>query len=152
MKRVVKRINRGLEKIVQFYSYNVINGARKILQSGKDFNVKFYQSIEKLITDGIEDIDNRLNKKKIDDFMDDDELVEEDDFETNVLTDYCFGDIYGPNYGIRTFIEFEEECEEDSTCVADIEPESDNEIGAEKDETEGHIPRNFDIHFGENGE
>ena len=70
MKRVVKRINRGLEKIVQFYSYNVINGARKMLQSGKDFNVKFYQSMEKLITDEIGDIDNRLNEKKIDDFMD----------------------------------------------------------------------------------
>ena len=152
MKRVVKRINRGLEKIVQFYSYNVINGARKILQSGKDFNVKFYQSMEKLITDGIEDIDNRLNKKKIDDFMDDDALVEEDDSETNVLTDYCFGDIYGPNYGIRTFIEFEEECEEGSTCIADIEPESNNEIDTDKDEIEDRIPRNFDIHFGENGE
>ena len=152
MKRVVKRINRGLEKIVQFYSYNVINGARKILQSGKDFNVKFYQSMEKLITDGIEDIDNRLNKKKIDDFMDDDALVEEDDSETNVLTDYCFGDIYGPNYGIRTFIEFEEECEEGSTCIADIEPESNNEIDTDKDEIEDHIPRNFDIHFEENGE
>ena len=152
MKRVIKRINRGLEKIVQFYSYNVINGARKILQSGKDFNVKFYQSMEKLITDGIEDIDNRLNEKKIDNFIDDDALVEEDDSETNVLTDYCFGDIYGPNYGIRTFIEFEEECEEDSTCIAYIEPESNNEIDTDEDEIEDRIPRNFDIHFGENGE
>ena len=41
MKRVVKRINKGLEKIVQFHSNNVIKGARKVLQSGKDFNVKF---------------------------------------------------------------------------------------------------------------
>ena len=151
MKRVVKRINKGLEKIVQFHSSNVIKGARKGLQAGKDLNVKFHQSMEKLIIDGLDDIDNRLNEKKIEDFTDD-EFDQENDSETNVLTDYCFGEIYGPNYGIRTFIEFEEECEEGSTCIADIEPESNNEIDTDKDEIEDRIPRNFDIHFGENGE
>ena len=54
----------------------------------------------------------------------DDQEETDDEFDTNVLTDFCFGDIYGPNYGIRTFLEFEEECEEGSTCVKDIDIDS----------------------------
>ena len=151
MKRVVKRINKGLEKIVQFHFNNVIKGARKVLQSGKDFNVKFYQSMEKLIIDGLEDIDDRLNKKRIDDITDD-EFDQENDSETNLLTDYCFGEIYGPNYGIRTFIEFEEECEEGSTCKADIDPDSDNEINAANDTVVERVPRSLKAKLSEYGE
>ena len=29
---------------------------------------------------------------------------------------YCFGDIYGENYGFRTIVEFDESCEEGVNC------------------------------------
>ena len=32
------------------------------------------------------------------------------DEEPNVLLEFCFPDIYGPNFGFSTLIEFEEEC------------------------------------------
>ena len=149
MCRTVKRIHRGFEKIVHHHTYNVVKGAQNILKSGKDFNAKFYNSMDKLIFDGLEDIDNRLNKKETNDFSDD-QLETDDEIETNVLTDYCFGEVHGANYGIRTFLEFEEECDEGSTCAADIDPDSDDESNSDNATNEDRNSKIFDVDFSEN--
>ena len=48
-----------------------------------------------------------------------------DDEEENALLQYCFGDIYGENYGFRTVIEFDEECEEGEVdCDLNLEDEN----------------------------
>ena len=148
MSRAIKRIQKGFEKIISFHSYNVIKGARKILKEGKDFGTNFYQSMEKLIVDGLEDIDNRLNRKTTDE-IDDDQVEDDDEFDTNVLTDFCFGEIYGPNYGIRTFLEFEEECDEGSTCSEDIDSDSAIDQNLDIDTTSADVKRNF--HFSYKG-
>ena len=43
--------------------------------------------------------------------LDDDEDPDEE--EENALLRYCFADIYGPNFGFRTLVEFSEVCEDD---------------------------------------
>ena len=119
MSRTVKRIQRGFKRVTDFHGRNMVKGIRKIIQSGQDIT----KSVEQLITDSLEDIDNRLNKLPQEDA--DEEFEEENDSESNVLIDYCFGQIYGPNYGIRTLLEFEEECEEGVTCAEDIDASDD---------------------------
>ena len=143
MKRIVKRIQKGFERIMYFHSHNVIKGVRNIIKSGKEFNSNFYEAMKALIYDGIEDIDNRLNKIETDGSFDAQE-EDDDDFDTNILTDFCFGDIYGPNYGIRTFLEFEEECEEGSTCVKDIDIDSPTEEDFQNNIIPDDIERDFD--------
>ena len=57
-----------------------------------------------------------------DDF--DDVLNNEEDLdqeEENALLWYCFADIYGPNFGFRTLVEFNEVCEEGQSCD-DLQP------------------------------
>ena len=41
-----------------------------------------------------------------------DEEEDLDEGEENALLRYCFEDIYGPNFGFRTLVEFDEVCEE----------------------------------------
>ena len=79
----------------------------------------------------IDDIDNRLNRSGYDSYFDEEKEGEEDS-EDNVLINYCFGPIMGPNYGVRTLIEYEEECEEGTTCADDITPSDD---GSETENT-----------------
>ena len=43
--------------------------------------------------------------------MDDEEDLDEE--EENALLRYCFADIYGPNFGFRTLVEFSEVCEDE---------------------------------------
>ena len=150
MKRIIKRIQKGFERIVNFHSHNVIKGVRNTLKLGYDFNTKFYESMEKLIFDGFEDIDNRLNRVESDDSFDDQE-EDGDDMDTNILTDFCFGDIYGPNYGIRTFLEFEDECEEGSTCIKDIDIDSTPEQNSDNDPVIDTIERRFSNHISTKG-
>ena len=119
MSRTVKRIQRGFKRVTDFHGRNMVKGIRKIIQSGQDIT----KSVEQLITDSLEDIDSRLNKLPQEDA--DEEFEEENDSENNILIDYCFGQIYGPNYGIRTLLEFEEECEEGVTCAEDIDASDD---------------------------
>ena len=46
-----------------------------------------------------------------------------DDEVDNPLLSYCFEELYGNNYGVRSFIEFEDTCNEDvEDCLADEEP------------------------------
>ena len=77
-----------------------------------------------MISDSLEDIDNRLNKLPQEGSEEDFE-EEEDDSGNNILVEYCFGEIYGPNYGIRTLLEFEEECEEGVNCAEDMDVNDD---------------------------
>ena len=112
MSKTVKRIERGFKFIIDFHVRNVVKGIEKLIRSGEDVR----QSVSKLLSDGLDDIDRRLNKLPTDS---EDEFEDEDDFESNILINYCFGEIYGPNYGIRTLLEYEEECEEDE-CSEDI--------------------------------
>ena len=44
-----------------------------------------------------------------------------DSQEYNVFLEYCFPDIYGPNFGYSTLIEFEDECIVGETCTDDGE-------------------------------
>ena len=44
-----------------------------------------------------------------------------DEFEPNVLLQYCFPDVYGPNYGFRTLLSYEDECEVGESCDSDGE-------------------------------
>ena len=143
MTRILARMKKGFQRIVHFHSNNVIKGVHNIVKSGKEFDRNFYQSMEKLILDGIEDIDNRLNKIDTDDSFDS-QQEDKDDFDTNILTDFCFGDIYGPNYGIRTFLEFEEECDEESTCAEDIDIDTPTEEERETEPAIDDIERRFD--------
>ena len=43
--------------------------------------------------------------------LDDEEDLDEE--EENALLRYCFSDIYGPNFGFRTLVEFSEVCEDE---------------------------------------
>ena len=150
MARTIKRIQKGIEKVMHFHSYNVVKGVRNILKSGKEFSANFYHSMEKLVIDGLEDIDSRLNRQENDD-VSDDQAEDDDETETNILTDYCFGEIYGPNYGIRTLLEFEEECDEGSTCSADIDGDSASEQNVDIGPTTGNVKRYFDHHITNKG-
>ena len=91
----------------------MIKGVIKILETGK--NVK--QFTEKMASDAIEDIDRRLNRPRNDPLVNDEE--EDDETEVNALVEYCWGEIYGKNYGIRTLLEYEQECENAATCNED---------------------------------
>ena len=51
--------------------------------------------------------------------MDGEEEVDEE--EENVLLQYCFGDIYGENYGFRTVVDFDEICEEGVDCDLNLD-------------------------------
>ena len=150
MSRTIKRIQNGVEKVIHFHTSNVIKGVRNILKSGKDFNANFYHSMEKLVIDGLEDIDSRLNRQETDDISDD-QSEDDDEIETNILTEYCFGEIYGPNYGIRTLLEFEEECNEGSTCSADIDGDFATEQNEDIRPTTVNVKRNFDFHMTNKG-
>ena len=41
-----------------------------------------------------------------------------DDIDNNPLLRYCFGELYGENYGVRTLLEYDEECTIGDTCLA----------------------------------
>ena len=116
MSRAIRRIKKGFTGIVDFHSRNVVKGIRKLIMSGKNIE----QAVTELIVDGLEDIDRRLNKLPEQEFAED--VEDENDSENNILIDYCYGEIYGPNYGIRTLLEYEEECEEGVNCSEDIDP------------------------------
>ena len=116
IKRTISQIQRGIENILYGYTYNLTKGIRKIVATAK--------SIEKVVSDVIDDIDNRLNRSGYDSFFHEDEEGDEDS-EDNVLINYCFGPINGPNYGVRTLITYEEQCEEGTTCAEDITPSAD---------------------------
>ena len=60
--------------------------------------------------------------------MNDQEDLEQD--EENALLRYCFADIYGPNFGFRTLVEFNEVCEEGQSCD-DLQPISGSNIDTE---------------------
>ena len=54
-----------------------------------------------------------------------------DDEEENVLLQFCFGELYGPNYGVRTIIEFDEigDCDEEGV---DCDSLDEIEVGDEQ--------------------
>ena len=54
-----------------------------------------------------------------------------DQEEENALLRYCFADIYGPNFGFRTLVEFNEVCEEGQSCD-DLQPISGRSNDTEK--------------------
>ena len=82
-----------------------------------------------VISDALDDINVRLNQPKSDSFFDHEK--EQDSSEDNILVNYCFGEILGPNYGIRTLLEYEEECVEGETCDEDIDSETENDFEAD---------------------
>ena len=125
--RTITRIRKGIKNIINFHQYNVINGLQLIFKKGKDV----HQSINSFASDSLKDIDNRLNRQHDDTS---DEFKEEmKDTSTNILVDYCFGEIFGKNYGIRTFLEYEEECEEGLTCAQDINSNTDEDDSVDID-------------------
>ena len=124
MKKTLSRIQRGLNKILLGYQYNLIKGIRKVVLETKNV----YKTVEEVISDALHEIDNRLNRSGYNSFLDQEE--DEEPSEDNLLVEYCFGGIMGPNYGVRTLLEYEEECDENDTCENDIdssEDESDTE-------------------------
>ena len=120
MSKTITRIQRGFQKVVNFHTGNLIKGIQKIFKTGNNI----HRSIDKLAADGLKDIDNRLNRQQ-QEFAEDEE-EEDEDVDTNILVDFCFGEIYGKNYGIRTFLEYEEECQEGVTCAPDINVDTDD--------------------------
>ena len=50
------------------------------------------------------------------------ELVDDDDsfddFDDNPLLQYCFSEHYGDNFGVRTLMEYDEECTIGESCLA----------------------------------
>ena len=52
-----------------------------------------------------------LRDEDIGGVLEDEEDLNEE--EENALLRYCFADIYGPNFGFRTLVEFSEVCEDD---------------------------------------
>ena len=109
-------MQRGFENILDAYLYNMVKGVRNIVMATN--NIK--KTVEQIASDAIDDIDERLNKSGHDAFLDDEE--EEEEPEDNILVNYCFGPIMGSNYGARTLLEYEEECNEGTTCADDIDP------------------------------
>ena len=126
IKRTVKRISRGFENIIDIYRYNLVKGFLNALHTANNIQ----DEIKTLVTDALNDIDNRLNRSQRDPFLDQEE--EQGPSEDNFLVKYCFGAIFGPNYGLRTLLEYEEECQEGFSCETDIE----NETGDDS-ETDG---------------
>ena len=125
MKRTYKRIRRGFEKVIDAYLFNLMKGLRVIMKTGNNI----HDAIETVISDALHDIDNRINRSQSDTFLDQDE--EQGPSDDNILIDYCFGEINGPNFGIRTLIEYEEECEEGATCGEDINVEAEDDFEAD---------------------
>ena len=50
-----------------------------------------------------------------------------DDEDENLLNNYCFEDLYGPKFGLRSLLDYEKVCEEGSECQLKIDQFSDNE-------------------------
>ena len=116
---VLGRISRGFFKIVNGYINGVSTGMQNIIQVGKISS----SAIDGIVQDVIEDIDRRVNHGGRDDqdtfFQDEDDKVDQE--EENVLEQYCFADLYGPNFGFRSLLEYEKECEEGSECQKDLD-------------------------------
>ena len=62
-----------------------------------------------------------------------------DQEEENALLRYCFADIYGPNFGFRTLVEFNEVCEEGQGCD-DLQPIRGSSIDTENFSEENSDP------------
>ena len=124
MKRTFKRMRHGFERIIDIYTYNLVRGFRNVLHTTNNIQ----HAIKTVVSDALEDIDRRLNRSQRDPFLDQEE--EQGPSEDNLLVSYCFGAILGPNYGMRTLLEYEEECQIGTTCVEDIE----NEAGDDSEE------------------
>lgn len=57
--------------------------------------------------------------------MDDEEVLDEE--EENALVQYCFSDLYGPNFGFRTRVDFEEQCEVGVDCESNLEEDENDD-------------------------
>ena len=125
IRRTFKRIQRGFENAIDAYSYNLIRGMRNVIKT--TYNI--HDVMGTVISDALDDINVRLNQPKSDSFFDHEK--EQDSSEDNILVNYCFGEILGPNYGIRTLLEYEEECVEGETCDEDIDSETENDFEAD---------------------
>ena len=114
-------------------------------------------AIDGIVQDVIEDIDRRVNHGGIYDeptfFQDEDDEIDEE--EENVLNQYCFEDLYGPNFGFRSLLEYETECEEDSDigrrCQEGLDEFSDNnnldDEGFELEPIDGKSSNTYDIDY-----
>ena len=58
--RVVSRVNRGFERLIDGYSFIFMKGLVNSINAGIDIK----ETADKLISDMFEDIDLRLNRKK----------------------------------------------------------------------------------------
>ena len=115
MKRFSKRIQKGFQKLANFYVHNVIKAVTKIVNTG----VNIEESAKSIVSDILKDINQRLNRQDSDLVLEQEDEVDES--EENALAQFCYGQIFGKNYGIRTFLEYEEECEDGITCKDDID-------------------------------
>ena len=130
--KILGRISRGFYKIVSGYVNGVSTGMENIIRAGKIST----SAIDGIVQDVVEDIDRRVNhggKDEDDTFFQDDDEIDND--EENVLNQYCFEDLYGANFGFRSLLEYEKECEEDSECQVGLDAFSDesNDIDEEFD-------------------
>jgi len=125
MERTFQRIQRGFENVVDTYRFNLMKGLRVIMKIG--YNI--HDSIETVISDALHDIDNRINRSQGDTFLDQEE--EQGPSDDNILVNYCFGEINGPHFGVRTLIEYEEECVEGLTCGEDINDDAEDDSEAD---------------------
>ena len=121
VKKIISRIQRGLENVLDAYYYNMIKGIRKVVMAKNTVQ----KTIGKVISEALEDIDRRLNRSGFDAYIDDEE-EEEEPSENDLLVNYCFGPIMGPHFGVRTLLEYEEQCEEGISCESDIESSDDD--------------------------
>ena len=60
---IVKRIKRGIDKLVDTYIYHVLYKINNIKMNGESI----HSTIDAIVSDAIIDIDNRLNKHKTND-------------------------------------------------------------------------------------
>ena len=115
-------------------------------------------AIDGIVQDVIQDIDRRVNHGGRNDkptfFQDEDDEIDED--KENVLNQYCFEDLYGPNFGFRSLLEYEKECEEDSDigrrCQEGLDEFSDDDNnlddeGFELEPIDGKISNTYDIDY-----
>lgn len=97
-------------------------------------------AIDGIVKDVIEDVDRRVNHGDSDDedtFFEDEDEDEDDE---NVLNQYCFEDLYAANFGFRSLLEYEKECEEGSECQQGLDAfadEEDNEENFAQDKIDG---------------
>ena len=121
------RVIRGANRIISGYALGVMKGINNMLIAGK----LAHNAIDSIIKDILEDIDNRINKGRSDEDSsffqneDIDDLREEED--ENLLNKYCFEDLYGPKFGLRSLLDYEKVCEEGSECQLNIDQFTDNE-------------------------